>query len=63
MHSLEVIRFLNERAVMKGTRQKFDGTVLLNAKTGEQQCSRTFITADSAHEYCNSVGAVFAGEK
>jgi hypothetical protein len=61
MHSLEVIRVLNERAAMKGTRQKFDGAVLRNAKTNEQQCSRTFPNPAAAQHFCGSVGATYAG--
>jgi hypothetical protein len=61
MHSLESIRVMNERAAMKGTRQKYDGAVLRNARTGKQQCDRVFATAASAKHYCESVGAEFAG--
>lgn len=59
MHSLESIRVMNERAVMRGSEQRWDGEVLRNAKTGEQQCGRVFMTAESAADYCKFLGAVF----
>lgn len=61
MYSLEHIRNMNDLKAMKGKRLKLVGMQLINAKTGEVASSRTFVTINSARDYCDHFGAEFAG--